>query len=67
MPQVNCKRCEGKGYVEYETRMNNGWYPQLRQCSECKNIEGYSREVQRRYAQKPLTQKPFEKLSLVKQ
>lgn len=55
-----CKSCEGKGYIEYDVQRDGGLKGNLRKCHTCKDDEKYSREVSRRYAQKPLTAKLFE-------
>ncbi len=62
----NCKSCEGKGFIEYSFKCNAGGFnPSIRQCHGCNDTVKYSREIQRRYAEKPLAQKPFAKLQLV--
>lgn len=61
-----CKQCEGKGFIEYFTARDARNIPAIAQCPGCKDTAAYSREVSKRYAQKPLAHQPFAKLTLVK-
>lgn len=52
---MSCKRCNGKGFLEYETHRNAKFFVQLYQCCD---IEKYSAEVKRRHAMPPEEQEP---------
>ena len=45
--RTKCEKCSGKGFVEYETQRNGGFYVQLYKC--CDDAKYYA-EVKRRHS-----------------
>lgn len=45
-----CKACRARGYIEAPMLKADGCYGNLAQCTECRDIEKYSRQVRFRYA-----------------